>query len=118
MCETTEKFEENNYETERCAKPEEHRRARPASIFNKHKHPVKPPKRKKGRDNNPLTYSDDKVTWLANQWFERNKQAPSRSQILKGIINADKAQMLRLFPKYPQGHANMDKVLENRKVAW
>jgi hypothetical protein len=80
---------------------------------------VKPAKRKKGRESNPLSYSDDKYTWLANQWFERNgSQPPSRSQILKGIINADKYQMLRLFPKYPQGHANMDKVLDNRKVAW
>jgi hypothetical protein len=26
MCETTEKFEENEYETERCGKPEEYRR--------------------------------------------------------------------------------------------
>lgn len=26
--------------------------------------------------------------------------------------------MLKLFPKYPMGHASMDKVLANRKLAW
>lgn len=118
LCETTEKFEENGYETERCENPEEHRRARPASIFNKYKHPVKPSKRKKGRENNPLLYSDDKITWLANEWYARNQTTPTRSQILKGVINADRHQMVKLFPKYPQGHASMDKVLVARKLAW
>ena len=79
LCETTEKFEENGYETERMEKPEEQKRTRPVSIFNKFKHPVKPPKRKKGRENNPLLYEDDKLTWLANQWFAKNKKPPTRS---------------------------------------
>ena len=34
LCETTEKFEENGYETERTEKPEDHKRQRPPSIFN------------------------------------------------------------------------------------
>lgn len=119
LCETTEKFEENGFETERCEKPEEHRRHRPSSVFNRYRHPVKPAKRKKGRENNPLLFHEDKLTWLANQWYERNEQKPpTRSQILKGVINADRFQMLRLFPKYPLGHAAMDKVLVNRKLAW
>ena len=64
-------------------------------------------------------FSDDKVGWLAKQWFDQNdNKAPSRSQILKGIINADKTRMIQLFPKYPQGHASMDKVLAARKLAW
>lgn len=91
LCETTEKFEENGYETERVENPDEWKRTRPASsIFNKYKHPVKPPKRKKGRMNNPLLYQDDKLTWLANAWFSRNQKPPTRSQILKGVINADR----------------------------
>lgn len=118
LCETTEKFEENGFETERCERPEEHKRQRPPSIFNRYKQPLKPPKRKKGRENNPLLYHDDKMTWLANAWFARNQRPPTRSQILKGVINADRYQMLKLFPKYPMGHASMDKVLVNRKLAW
>ena len=72
LCETTEKFEENGFETERCEKPEEQKRVRPPSIYNKYKHPVKPAKRKKGRENNPLLYSDDKLSWLANAWYNKN----------------------------------------------
>ena len=118
MCETTNQFEETGYECERSQNPDIIKRTRPASIFNKYKHLIKPPKRKKGRDANPLFYSDDKMTWLANKWFSNSDRMPTRSQILKGIINADKYQMLKLFPKYPIGHASMDKVLENRKLAW
>ena len=119
LCETTEKFEENGFETERVEKPDEHRRVRPqTSIYNKFKHPVKPPKRKKGRENNPMLYKDESMTWLANAWFEKNQQNPTRSQILKGIINADKKFMLKQFPKSPVEHASMGKVLANRKLAW
>lgn len=88
-------------------------------MYNKYKHPVKPPKRKKGRENNPLLYKDEKVTWLADKWYIKNgEKNPTRSQILKGIINADKRAMLKHFPKYPIGHASMDKVLDSRKLAW
>ena len=58
------------------------------------------------------------MAWLATEWYNKNQQAPTRSQILKGVINADRMQMLRLFPKYPVGHASMDKVLAARKLAW
>ena len=90
LCETSEKFEENGYETERTERPEDHKRQRPPSIFNQYTHPVKPPKRKKGRENNPLLHSEDKVAWLATEWYSKNQQAPTRSQILKGVINADR----------------------------
>lgn len=118
MCETTTQFEETGYETERSENPDAIKRARPSSIYNQYKHPIKPPKRKKGRDTNPLLYDTDKMTWLANKWFAMNERMPTRSQILKGIINADKHEMLKLFPRYPIGHASMDKSLVNRKTAW
>lgn len=117
LCETTEKFEENHYETTRCD-DQEQKRVRPASIFNKYKVPTKQPKRKKGQANNPLLYSEEKCAWLANRWYEESNALPTRSQILKGIIQTDKKQMLQLFPKYPADHASMEKVLESRKLAW
>lgn len=118
MCETTEKFEETGFETERTQDSEQQKRVRPESIFNKYKHPVKPPSRKKGRETNPLRFDESKVTWLANEWYSHNGRMPTRSQILKGVINADKYQMLKLFPKHQIGHASMDKVLKNRKTVW
>lgn len=119
MCETTDKFEETGYESVRAQNPDDIKRSRPQSIYNPYKHPIKPPKRKKGRDANPLLFGDDKLNWLADKWFANNQgRMPTRSQILKGIINADKNRMLELFPKHPQGHASMDKVLQNRKLAW
>lgn len=65
-----------------------------------------------------MLYKDESMNWLANAWFEKNQQNPTRSQILKGIINADKSFMLKQFPKYPVEHASMAKVLANRKLAW
>lgn len=119
LCETTEKFEENGFETERVENVDEHKRIRPTqSMYNKYKHPVKPPKRKKGRENNPLLYKDENLTWLANAWYAKNQKNPTRSQILKGVINTDKKWMLKTFPKYPKEHASMAKVLANRKLAW
>ena len=100
MCETNEKFEETGFEASRCENPDEFKRTRPTSIYNQYKHPIKPPKRKKGRDTNPILYNDDMMNWLANEWYANNKRNPTRSQILKGVINADKKQMHKLFPKY------------------
>ena len=90
MCETSEKFVENNIDAERITDVKDHKRVRPASIFNKYVHPLKPPKRKKGRDTNPLAFKEENMTWLADAWYERNQTTPTRSQILKGVINADK----------------------------
>jgi len=81
LCETTEKFEENQYETARSDDKDhlEHKRTRPASIFNKYKVPTKQPKRKKGQANNPLLYSEENCTWLANKWYGESNALPTRS---------------------------------------
>ena len=90
MCETSEKFVENDIESERITEVQSHKRVRPQSIFNQYFAPQKPAKRKKGRDTNPLAFKEENMNWLADAWFAKSSELPTRSQILKGIINADK----------------------------
>ena len=65
------------------------------------------PKRKRGKDNNPLKYKDENLQWLARKWYSMNKnQSPNPSQLIKGIINFDKKHIQGMYPNYPQGRMN------------
>jgi len=119
-CETNEKFEDTGVVVERVVGPNVQRR-RPETIFSKAPATVGAAAvRKAGKADNPLRYDFDNLAWLAASWYKENGSAryPSRNQVLDGIIAADKKEILRLHPRYLEGHASMDKVLETRALAW
>lgn len=51
-------------------------------------------------DESALVYDFEKFTWLAELWFKRNGGAryPSRNQIIKGVIEADRREVIRQNP--------------------
>lgn len=64
-------------------------------------------------------HSTDNISWLAQQWIKQNgSELPTRQQILDGIIEEDKQEILRLFPRYSQNHAAVQEVLKKRALAW
>lgn len=78
-------------------------------------------RRKEVKEYSPLKrLSDENVTWLANEWTKENGQnvLPTRKQILEGIIDEDRKEILRMFPRYKEAHAAVEEVLKKRAQAW
>lgn len=63
--------------------------------------------------------SDENVSWLANEWIKENgHDLPTRRQILDGIIDEDRKEILRLYPRFSETHAAVEEVLKKRALAW
>ena len=64
--------------------------------------------------------SDENVSWLAKEWIKENgdELLPTRRQILDGIIDEDRKEVLRLYPRYSETHAAVEEVLKKRALAW
>ena len=72
------------------------------------------------KDYSPIKkMSENNISWLANEWVKENGQdLPNRSQILEGIIDEDRKEILRLYPRYSEKHAAVEEVLKKRALAW
>ena len=63
--------------------------------------------------------SDENTSWLADEWIKENGDVlPTRREVLEGLIEEDKQEVLRLFPRFKETHAAVEEVLKKRAIAW
>lgn len=129
MLETSERFQENGNVVERFL-PTKRRQHNTmiAKVFDpvtSYKEAVVSKGRKKSkkpemREYSPIRrLSDENVSWLANEWIKENgDKLPTRRQVLEGLIEEDKQEVLRLFPRFRETHAAVEEVLKKRALAW